>query len=614
MDTPQDQSPSSPKQQVVERLRQAANVLVTVKSNPSVDELAAAIGMTLMLNKLDKHTTAVFSGEVPSTLEFLKPEETIETNTDSLRDFIVSLDKSKADKLRYKVEENVVKIFITPYKTSITENDLEFTQGDFNVDAVVALGVTQREELDQAITMHGRILHDATVITVTAGQDISELGQINWQEPAASSLSEMLVSISEAFKGGLIDEQIATAFLTGIVAETERFSNTKTSPKVMTMAAQLMAAGANQQLIANELQKAVEVDMSPQALMEAEPLPEEPAPESRTGSDGSLSILHNDPPKPPEEPAPLIPDEPAEPEASLPELQPEEPLTPPSENQNSSFLPQPSQAETPESFNPLVESSVDSPSEEPTNEEQPSPEEIPAPVEEPAPELPQPELDSAPQEEPAPEPLPEPTPEPAPEQPEVPAPMPELTMPSFDPEPAAPQVEDGQIHIDQEGNLMRNAAASPKHKTIQPLGEDSASSEPTVPDTPPEGSVLPPPPELDLTPSEPIRDNTTLEQLEESVHSSHVDQPVEGLDSARDAVDSAITQSPDVPPAARTDLNAMPLSEPPTPTPFDAFRLPNGSDAPPSNATDVSGNLDSFQDSQDGMAPPPVPPPFSPQQ
>lgn len=175
----QDQSSATPKQQVVEKLRDANNVLVTVKSNPSVDELAATIGLTIMLNKLDKHTTAVFSGEVPSTLEFLKPEETIETNTDSLRDFIVSLDKSKADKLRYKVEENVVKIYITPYRTSISEADLEFTQGDFNVDAVVALGVTKREELDNAITAHGRILHDATFITVTTGSDFSELGQIN---------------------------------------------------------------------------------------------------------------------------------------------------------------------------------------------------------------------------------------------------------------------------------------------------------------------------------------------------------------------------------------------------------------------------------------------------
>src|ERR1019366_8164810 len=159
-------SNANPKQQALDRLKQASNVLVTVSSNPSVDQLAACIGLTLMLNKLGKHGTAVYSGATPSTIEFLKPEETLEKNTDSLRDFIIALDKSKADKLRYKVEDKIVQIFITPYRTSLSEKDLDFSLGDFNVDAVVALGVHQQAELDQAITAHGRILHDATIIAI----------------------------------------------------------------------------------------------------------------------------------------------------------------------------------------------------------------------------------------------------------------------------------------------------------------------------------------------------------------------------------------------------------------------------------------------------------------
>ena len=243
------------KQQVVERIKQASNILVTVSNNPSVDQLAACIGMTLFLNKLEKHATAVFSGKVPDVLEFLQPEKTLEPTTDSLRDFIISLDKAKADKLRYKVEDKFVRIYITPYRTSISEKDLVFSEGDFNVDVVLALGVRDKAQLDAAITQHGRILHDATVISVNSGQEKApDIGQINWQDSAASSLCEMLVSISEAFGTGLIDNQMATSFLTGIVAETERFSNTKTSPKVMTMSAQLMAAGANQQLIVSKLE------------------------------------------------------------------------------------------------------------------------------------------------------------------------------------------------------------------------------------------------------------------------------------------------------------------------------------------------------------------------
>lgn len=271
-------------QQIADRLKEANNVLVTVSNNPSVDQLAACIGLTLLLNKLGKHATAVFSGNIPSTIEFLKPEETIEKNTDSLRDFIIALDKSKADKLRYKVEDKVVKIFITPYRTSITDKDLDFSQGDFNVDVVMALGVHERTELDQAITAHGRILHDATVISVN-NRDQGSLGAVNWVDLKASSLSEMIVGLSRGLSTEPMDGQMATAFMTGIVAETNRFSNDKTSPITMNLASELMSAGANQQLIVAKLEEApVKGPSKGSDDTDAE-----------VDADGALQITHTDP-------------------------------------------------------------------------------------------------------------------------------------------------------------------------------------------------------------------------------------------------------------------------------------------------------------------------------
>ena len=256
---------NTPKQQIVEKIKNVSNVLVTVGKNPSVDELSAAIGLTLMLNKLDKHATAVFSGEIPPAITFLEPQKTLENTVDSLRDFIIALDKEKADRLRYRVEDDVVRIFITPYRTKISEEDLEFTHGDFNVELVLALGVEKQDELDEAIAAHGKILHDATVATLSARDQKSDLGSIDWRDDSASSLCEMLVAMSESLKDDttIIDEQIATAYLTGIVSATNRFSNDYTSPKAMTMAAQLMAAGANQQLIAAELEESEDISPHP---------------------------------------------------------------------------------------------------------------------------------------------------------------------------------------------------------------------------------------------------------------------------------------------------------------------------------------------------------------
>jgi nanoRNase/pAp phosphatase (c-di-AMP/oligoRNAs hydrolase) len=283
------------KQQIVEKIKASTSILITVSNDPSVDALSAALGMTLLLDKLEKHPTAIFSGAVPPAISFLEPEKTFDSTTDSLRDFIIALDKSKADHLRYKVEGDAVKIFITPYKTTISSDDLEFSQGDFNVELVIALGVDNQDHLDAALASHGQILHDATIITVTAGEQTSTLGGIDWHDAQSSSLSEMVAGLAEALKSDktktLIDGQIATAFLTGIVAQTDRFSNTHTTSHVMTVAAQLMTAGADQQLIASKLEESHEIGELSSSKSEKSETKDES--EMASESKDSINISHD---------------------------------------------------------------------------------------------------------------------------------------------------------------------------------------------------------------------------------------------------------------------------------------------------------------------------------
>jgi len=286
------------KQQVVEKIKEASKILVTVSNSPSVDALSAALGLTLLFDKQEKYATAIFSGETPPAIAFLEPEKTFDETTDSLRDFIIALNKEKADHLRYKVEGDSVKIFITPYKTTINKDDLEFSQGDYNVELVIALGVDSQDHLDQAMEDHGQILHDATVITVSAGDQTSDLGGIDWHDANASSLSEMVAGLAEALKEDkkkpLIDAPIATALLTGIVAQTDRFSNEHTTSKAMTVAAQLMTAGADQQLIATELQTTAPVDDSTPEEPTVEEATEDKSEKQATVNKDELTIKHDE--------------------------------------------------------------------------------------------------------------------------------------------------------------------------------------------------------------------------------------------------------------------------------------------------------------------------------
>ena len=243
----------NPKQQAVEKLKGASTVLITTSNNPSIDQLTAALGLGQMLKKLGKSVTTTITATIPKKISFLEADKQFIDNLDSLRDFIISLDKKLADKLRYKVEGSEVRIFITPYHSRITKDDVRFGQGDFNVDAVVAIGVNTQNDIDPVVKSNSRVLSEAPVISISIGDSPSSIGAIKWHDQQASSLSELMVSTSEAFQGNLLDEDISNTLLTGIIAATNHFTNANTSPKVMTMSAQLMAAGADQQKIMKEL-------------------------------------------------------------------------------------------------------------------------------------------------------------------------------------------------------------------------------------------------------------------------------------------------------------------------------------------------------------------------
>ena len=238
---------------IATKIGENKNVLIALSGDPSVDELSAAIGLSLYLDKIGKRATAIYSGATPNTLEFLKPEETFEPSADTLQDFVIALNKEKADHLRYKVDGEFVKVYITPYKHRLSEEDLEFSYGDYNVDLVIALDVANGIDLDAALREHGRIMHDASIINVTTGNP-GKFGEIEWSDKKASSVSEMIAKLLYEYGGdNPISKDEATAFLTGIVAATNRFSNAKTTPETMRLSSRLMESGANQVLVSRNI-------------------------------------------------------------------------------------------------------------------------------------------------------------------------------------------------------------------------------------------------------------------------------------------------------------------------------------------------------------------------
>lgn len=264
---------------VVEKIKASENILIALSKNPNIDEISAALGLAMILDTMRKHVTAIFSGQMPNVLQFLKPEETFEKTTNSLQDFIIALSKDKVDHISYKIEGDFVKVYVTPYKATIGQSDLSMSHGDYNVDLVICFNVISGDEIDPALSEYGRIMHDATAINLTVDTP-GRFAELEWQDSNVSSISEMIVGLADRLGLASFSEQVATALLTGIVASTDHFSNPRTSSNTMSIASKLMSFGANQQLISSQIMEKIKTPAETQASNEAQVSNEVQAPEA----------------------------------------------------------------------------------------------------------------------------------------------------------------------------------------------------------------------------------------------------------------------------------------------------------------------------------------------
>ncbi len=244
----------TPKQQTSEAIRQAETILITTGQRPTVDQVAATLALSAILRKFGKKVSAIISDQLPQSAQFLDTSG-LDKNLSGLRDFILKVDvtKSQVESVRYENEGGKLNLYLTPFKGGFAPSDVTFGYGDYHFDIVIVLGVAQRGRIDRVLMDNSGLMSSAPVLNIDFHRTNENYGAVNLIEPTASSLCEILVALSESLQSGLIDSEIATVMLTGLMASTDRFTATHTTSKSLTVAAQLMAAGAKQQQVVRGL-------------------------------------------------------------------------------------------------------------------------------------------------------------------------------------------------------------------------------------------------------------------------------------------------------------------------------------------------------------------------
>lgn len=249
----------TPKQQVIEMLKEKNSFLILTHSNPDGDAIGSAIALNLTLNKLSKKSTIACVDAISSVFNFLPASDQFKTEFSGKREFVISVDTSatKADKIMYKVEGDVLNIIITPRDGQFTEGNVKFGEGKYHFDAIIVLDCPSLERLGEIYEKNAPLFYEIPVINIDHHPANDHFGKINLVDITATSTSEVLVSLIESLTGDpkFFDENIATALLCGIITDTNSFQNTNTTPKSLTVAAQLVAANAHQQEIIKHIYK-----------------------------------------------------------------------------------------------------------------------------------------------------------------------------------------------------------------------------------------------------------------------------------------------------------------------------------------------------------------------
>lgn len=252
---------NSTQKQIVDLIKRSEHILVLPSSPPDGDSIGSAVAFYLLLKKLGKDVTIICNDQVPDVLQFLPNIKVIGNRVVTTTDFIVTIDLRNAtlENVKHEIENNKLNIIITPKEGRFSENDVSFNKGESNYDLIITVDCAELKQLRNFYENNIELFRQIPIINIDHHISNTHFGKINHVDIMASSTTELLLSLFEEIardeKMDLIDEDIATLLLTGIITDTGSFQNANTTPKAFDKAAQLVAYGARQQEIIQHVYK-----------------------------------------------------------------------------------------------------------------------------------------------------------------------------------------------------------------------------------------------------------------------------------------------------------------------------------------------------------------------
>lgn len=239
-------------QEIFEQIKKAQNILICFSKNWSGDSVASALAMALFLNKLGKKATvAAEKIDGAPSFNFLPQAGNISHDLGKLRKFVISLSlkNAKVSEVKYKIEDDALNFIISPKEGSFSHEDIKSSAGELKYDLVIVINSPDLESLGSIYDADPEFFYQVPIINIDRHPNNERFGQINYVELTAIASSEILFNIMDGHSRDLIDEDIATCLLAGIISGTRSFKTQNITPQALSVSSQLVAMGARREEI-----------------------------------------------------------------------------------------------------------------------------------------------------------------------------------------------------------------------------------------------------------------------------------------------------------------------------------------------------------------------------
>lgn len=245
--------------QIQETVGGKDKILIVTAKDYDGDRLSASLAWFLFLKKWlgkDKEIDVCIENfSQAEKFSFLPTIDQIKFNIEECKNFVINMDVSDVDidEISYDLKDNDLNFIINVKKGSLEDKDIICKRGGFKYDIIFSIGAPDLESLGNFYDMDPEFFYKVPIINIDCSAKNEQFGQINLVDLTATSNSEIIFDLIKSIGAKMMDADIATCLLTGLIDKTKSFKTKNVTPKSLNIASALMSENARKEEIVSNL-------------------------------------------------------------------------------------------------------------------------------------------------------------------------------------------------------------------------------------------------------------------------------------------------------------------------------------------------------------------------